>query len=76
MTSDTTETASSAVVPDVTLNRNHIIWGIAYERDGRTVASASYFATRNDARVAKAQYRAAGLRAYVVRYTPVIDTRS
>ena len=73
MTSATTTTTTTSTV---TMGRNHVIWGIAYERDGRTITSTPYYATRADARRAKAGYRANGLNAYVVRYTPVIDTRS
>lgn len=76
MTSTTATADTTTSTTEVTMSRNHVIWGIAYERDGRTITSASYFATRADARRAKAEYRATGLRAYVVRYTPVIDTRS
>ena len=75
-TATTATTTAAAATTEVTMSRNHVIWGIAYERDGRTVTSSTYYATRANARLAKAEYRSAGLRAYVVRYTPIIDTRS
>lgn len=69
-----TETHAVTVLSE---NRNNVIWGVAYERqDGRIVTAAGQYPTRSLARSTKSQYRDAGLNAWVVRYTPVIDTRS
>ncbi len=76
-TSTTSTTATSTRSDSFSLNRSHIIWGIVYERkDGQWISASPTYPTRLKAREAKSEYRRAGTRAYVIRYSPIVDTRS